>query len=120
LTQQAAVRARAREVAEERLLRARSLLHAVTPDERAAIEEAAYTIASEVAECLLEEAARCPIVAAALTVEVPLSEGDRRRLCSPDSAAGSGSRRLTLETLTLREVSEPPSGTSAEKRRRLL
>jgi hypothetical protein len=88
LTQQAAVRARGREVAEERLLRARSLLHAVTPDERAAIEEAAYAIASKVAECLLEEASRCPIAAAALTAEVPLSEGDRRRLCSPDSAAG--------------------------------
>jgi hypothetical protein len=69
MTDREAVRAQAHDFAHERLLRARSLLEAVGPDERAAIEEAAYGIASRVADCLLEEAARCPTLAVALTEE---------------------------------------------------
>jgi hypothetical protein len=79
LTNQGAVRAQARRLAHERLLRSRALLQAVTPDERAAIEEAAYAIASEVAECLLDEAASCPSLAAALTADVVFGESDSRR-----------------------------------------
>ena len=68
--------ARAREVAEERLLRARSLLQAVTPAERAAIEKTAYAIAAKVADCILDEAGRCASLGAAFTQETPLPERD--------------------------------------------
>jgi hypothetical protein len=61
------LRLRAREIAQERLSRERSLLEAVTPEERVAIEETAYAIGSKVADYLLEEAACCPPLAAALT-----------------------------------------------------
>ena len=53
-------------------MRATSLLQTVTPAERAAIEETAYSIATKVADCILDEAARCASMA------VPLSESDAR------------------------------------------
>jgi hypothetical protein len=72
MTRREAVHAQARGFAHERLLRAHSLLEAVTPDERAAIEETAYGIASRVADCLVDEAASCPPLAVALTEEAVL------------------------------------------------
>jgi hypothetical protein len=80
MTDRAAVRERAHQLAQERLLRKRGLLEAVRPDERAAIEEIAYAIASKVADCLLDEAARCPTLAAALTADLPAGASGRRRL----------------------------------------
>jgi hypothetical protein len=65
----AAVRRRANELAEERLLRERALLRAVSPAERRAIEDVARTVALRVADCLLGEAERCPPIAGALADE---------------------------------------------------
>jgi hypothetical protein len=77
----AAVRRRAQELAEQRLLRERALLRAVSPAERQAIEEVALTVALRVADCLLAEAERSPPIAAALADEVGAwgfrSPGDR-------------------------------------------
>jgi hypothetical protein len=61
-----AFRGQAREVAAERLLKARGLLTAVAPAERAVIEQVAYAVAAGVAGCLLEEAARSSVVESAL------------------------------------------------------
>jgi hypothetical protein len=61
-----AFRGQAREVAAERLSRARGLLTTVAPAERAVIEQVAYAVAAGVASCLLEEAARNSLVEAAL------------------------------------------------------
>jgi hypothetical protein len=71
VTNRSAAQARGRQVAEDRLLRATSLLQAVTPAERAAIEETAYAIAAKVADCILDEAPRCAPLAAALTAKDP-------------------------------------------------
>jgi len=64
LNDRSAARARGHQVAEDRLVRATSLLQTVTPAERAAIEETAYAIAAKVVDCVLDEAARWPAVAA--------------------------------------------------------
>ena len=45
-------------------MRATSLLQTVTPAERAAIEETAYSIAAKVVDCILDEASRCAPLAA--------------------------------------------------------
>jgi hypothetical protein len=90
VTDRRGVRERAREVAQERLLRERALLEAVSPDERAAIEETAFAIAFKVAECLVDEAVRCPPLADALTADIPAAASDRLpRGGSPDSTARS-------------------------------
>ena len=52
-----AFRRHAQEVAAGRLLKARVLLAAVSPDVRLAIEQAAYAVAAGVAECLLQQTA---------------------------------------------------------------
>jgi hypothetical protein len=52
-----AFRRHAQEIAAGRLLKARGLLAAVSPDVRLAIEQAAYAVAAGVAECLLQKAA---------------------------------------------------------------
>jgi hypothetical protein len=79
MTDSGTVLGRAHEVARDRLLRERALLHAVTPDERAAIEDTAYAIAARVAECLLEEARRCPPFAAVLIAGLSSAESDSRQ-----------------------------------------
>jgi uncharacterized membrane protein YjgN (DUF898 family) len=61
-----ALRRQAREVATERLLKARGLLTTVAPAQRAVIEQVAYAVAAGVASCLLEEAARNSVIEAAL------------------------------------------------------
>jgi hypothetical protein len=61
-----AFRRHAGEIAAERLLRARGLLTAVGPAERAVIEQVAHAVAAGVANCLLEEAAGNSVVRAAL------------------------------------------------------
>ncbi len=66
MTDAEAFRRQAREVARERLLKARGLLTTVAPAERTAIEQVAYAVAAGVASCLLEEAARNSVVEAAL------------------------------------------------------
>jgi hypothetical protein len=78
LTDRSAAHARGRQVARERLLRARPLLQALTPAERVAIEETAFAIASKVADCILDEAERYPPLAAALTPD-PASSGSSSR-----------------------------------------
>ena len=78
MTDRVAARARARQVAEDRLVRATSLLQTVTPAERAAIEETAYAIAAKVADCILDEAPRCAPLAAPLAARVPPLESDGR------------------------------------------
>lgn len=60
------LRDNASEIASGRLLKARGLLAEVSSDERHAIEEVAYAVALGVADCLVEEAARSTLVAAAL------------------------------------------------------
>jgi uncharacterized membrane protein YjgN (DUF898 family) len=66
MTDTEAFRRQAREVAAERLLKARGFLATVAPAERAVIEQVAYAVAAGVASCLLEEAARNSVVEAAL------------------------------------------------------
>ena len=61
-----ALRRQAGEIAAERLLKARGLLTTVAPAERTVIEEVAFAVATRVANCLLEEAARNSVVEAAL------------------------------------------------------
>jgi hypothetical protein len=53
-----AFRRHAREIAAGRLLKARGLLAAVSPDVRLAIEQAAYAVAAGLAESLLQGAAK--------------------------------------------------------------
>jgi hypothetical protein len=66
MTEADAFREQARLVAAGRLRKARGLLNAVAPEERAAIEEVAYAVAARVADCLIEEAGRNELVAMAL------------------------------------------------------
>jgi hypothetical protein len=66
MTEADAFREQARLVAAGRLRKARGLLNAVAPEERAAIEEVAYAVAAGVADCLLAEAGRNELVAVAL------------------------------------------------------
>jgi hypothetical protein len=66
MTDAEALRQHAQEIAARRLLKARGLLAAVTPDERLAIEKTAYAVAAGVADCLLEEAARNDLLGEAL------------------------------------------------------
>ena len=61
-----AFRRHAEEIAASRLLKARGLLAAVSPDVRLAIEQAAYAVAAGVAECLLQRAARNIVLEGAL------------------------------------------------------
>jgi hypothetical protein len=65
MTEADAFREQARLVAAGRLRKARGLLNAVAPEERAAIEEVAYAVAAGVADCLLAEAGRNELVAVA-------------------------------------------------------
>jgi hypothetical protein len=110
MTDRGAVRERARQLAQERLLRKRALLEAVRPEERAAIEEIAYAIASKVAEWLLDEAARCPTLAAALTAEIPAAASGRRcvsrSLRDRGLRAGRGKPALVGEDHRLHAVAE--------------
>jgi hypothetical protein len=66
VTDAEALRLQAREIAAERLLKARGLLSTVAPAERTVIEEVAYAVAAGIANCLLEEAARSSVLRAAL------------------------------------------------------
>ena len=66
MTDAQAFHGQAREIATERLLKARGLLTTVAPAERAVIEQVAYAVAAGVAGCLLEEAARNSVIEAAL------------------------------------------------------
>jgi hypothetical protein len=61
-----AFRRHAREIAAGRLLKARGLLAAVSPDVRLAIEQAAYAVAAGVADCLLQEAAKSVVFEGAI------------------------------------------------------
>jgi hypothetical protein len=61
-----AFRCHAREIAAGRLLKARGLLAAVSPDVRLAIEQAAYGVAAGVAECLLQQAAKSIVIEGAV------------------------------------------------------
>jgi hypothetical protein len=69
-----ALRGEAHAVAAWRLAKKHGLLKAVSPRERRAIEEAAFAVAHGVAECLLAEAEKSALVAAALDVCYPLEE----------------------------------------------
>jgi hypothetical protein len=80
VTEAEAFRGQAREVAAERLLKARGLLTAVAPAERAVIEQVAYAVAAGVASCLLEEAARNSVVEAALGPQAERSEAAPRQV----------------------------------------
>jgi hypothetical protein len=62
----------AQEVAARRLAQKHGLLDSVSQQERRAIEEAAFAVAYGVAECLLAEAERSALVAAALDACYPL------------------------------------------------
>jgi hypothetical protein len=77
VTDAEAFRRQAREVATERLLKARGLLTTVAPADRAVIEQVAYAVAAGVASCLLEEAARNSLVGAALGPHVEPSAAAR-------------------------------------------
>jgi hypothetical protein len=79
VTDAEAFRRQARQVATERLLKARGLLTTVAPAERIAIEQVAYAVAAGVAGCLLEEAARNSVVEAALG-QVERSEAAPRQV----------------------------------------
>jgi hypothetical protein len=81
----AALRRRAHELAEERLLRERALLRAVSPTERHAIEDVARAVALRVADYLVGEAERCPVIAAALA-----DEDGARAFRSPGGGASLG------------------------------
>jgi hypothetical protein len=70
-----ALREHAREIAAGRLLKARGLLGAVTPDERLAIEKTAYAVAAGVVDCLLEEAERNDLLGRALGQSQTRSRG---------------------------------------------
>ncbi|HEY2939067.1 MAG TPA: hypothetical protein VGJ27_04585 [Gaiellaceae bacterium] len=80
MTDAEAFRRQARQVATERLLKARGLLTTVAPAERIAIEQVAYAVAAGVAGCLLEEAARNSVVEAALGPQAERSEAAPRQV----------------------------------------
>jgi len=89
VTDAEAFRRQAREVATERLLRARGLLTTVAPTERIAIEQVAYAVAAGVANCLLEEAARNSLVGAALGPQVEPCEAALRWVIPRKSEASA-------------------------------
>jgi len=89
LTDTEAFRRQAREVATERLLKARGLLTNVAPAERAVIEQVAYAVAAGVASCLLEEAARNSVVGAALGALVEPCEATPREVIPRTSEASA-------------------------------
>jgi hypothetical protein len=91
VTDPVSFRRQAREVAAERLLKARGLLTAVAPAERIAIEQVAYAVAAGVASCLLEEAARNSVVGAALGAQIERSEAAPREVI-PESPRASAVR----------------------------
>jgi hypothetical protein len=67
-----ALRDDAREVATERLAKARGLLVAVGSEERRAVEDVAYGIARGLADALIAEAADSKLIDAALSACYPL------------------------------------------------
>jgi hypothetical protein len=89
VTDPEAFRRQAREVATERLLKARGLLTAVAPTERAVIEQVAYAVAAGVASCLLKEAARNRFVGAALGPQVEPCEAAPREAIPRKSEASA-------------------------------
>jgi hypothetical protein len=89
VTDSVALRRQAREVARERLLKARGLLTTVAPAERAVIEQVAYAVAAGVASCLLEEAARNRLVGAALGPQVEPCEAAPREIIPRKSEASA-------------------------------
>jgi hypothetical protein len=89
VTDAEAFRGQAREVAAERLLKARGLLTAVPPAERIAIEQVAYAVAAGVASCLLEEAARNSAVEAALAPQVEPCDASPREVIPRKSQASA-------------------------------
>jgi hypothetical protein len=89
VTDAEAFRSQAREVAAERLSKARGLLTAVAPTERAVIEQVAYAVAAGVASCLLEEAARNSLVGAALEPQVEPCEAAPREVIARKSEASA-------------------------------
>jgi hypothetical protein len=89
VTDAEAFRGRAREVAAERLSKARGLLTAVAPAERAVIEQVAYAVAAGVASCLLEEAARNGLLGAALGPQVEHCEAAPREVLPRKSEASA-------------------------------
>jgi hypothetical protein len=89
VTDAEAFRGQAREVAAKRLSKARGLLTAVAPAERAVIEQVAYAVAAGVASCLLEEAARNSLVGAALEPQVEPCEAAPREVIPRKSGASA-------------------------------
>jgi hypothetical protein len=89
VTDAEALRRQAREVATERLLKARGLLTTVAPAERAVIEQVAYAVAAGVASCLLEEAARNSVVGAALGAQIEPCEAAPRQVIPRKSEASA-------------------------------
>jgi hypothetical protein len=89
MTDTEAFRRQAREVAAERLLKARGFLATVAPAERAVIEQVAYAVAAGVASCLLEEAARNSLVGAALGPQVEPCEAAPRKVIPRKSEASA-------------------------------
>lgn len=90
MTDAEAFRGQAREVAAERLSKARGLLTAVAPAERAVIEQVAYAVAAGVASCLIEEAARNNLVGAALRPQVEPCEAAPREVIRRKFEASAG------------------------------
>jgi hypothetical protein len=69
-----ALQSEAHNVAARRLAKKHGLLDSLSPHERRAIEEAAFAVAHGVAECLLAEAEKNALVAAALDACYPLGD----------------------------------------------
>jgi hypothetical protein len=69
-----ALQGEAHDVAARRLAKEHGLLESLAPHQRRAIEEAAFAVAYGVAECLLAEAERSALVAAALDACYPLRD----------------------------------------------
>jgi len=112
MTDPGIVLGRAHRVARDRLLRERALLHAVTPDERAAIEDTAYAIATQVAEYLLEEAGRHPPLAAVLTAGLSSAESDSRQRTRRSRRSAARVASPGASTMAMRL---PPSGRRGPK-----
>jgi hypothetical protein len=89
VTDTEAFRRQAREVAAERLLKARGFLTTLAPAERAVIEQVAYAVAAGVASCLLEEAATNSLVEAALGPQVEPCEAAPREVIPRKSEASA-------------------------------
>jgi hypothetical protein len=105
LNDRSAARARGHQVAEDRLVRATSLLQTVTPAERAAIEETAYAIAAKVVDCVLDEAARWPAVAA--LSDVVSAERVLPAITDQDADANVARQRPPLAAEAPRPVAAP-------------